>query len=610
MTDRISDIAARVRLFTVLARPAVVVLLALFAFTGMAAAGDAVDRWTLTRVLVVVLGFLVFSVACNDIADEAIDRINLPGDAQRPLASGLSSRRDMVVVGCAGGVLAIAAAATLGWPVVVAVSAGLALAAAYSLRPVRVADRGALASMLLPAAYVALPYLVGTLSVRSDVSLHDLTLLAGLYAGFIGRILLKDFRDVRGDALFGKRTFLIRHGRRPTCMASAVFWTIGSAGIADAGPHGATTLTIEAVSLITSLVLLQTLAGGAGVLRGARRPTWRRDTAVIATLAIIGRSTITVLLLALTTAHWPAPARDAALIGFAGVVGVQALRMLRRGPTATLKLPASFQLTPSGSDHQLNDHHVEANLTEPSAARGPQTTGTAAVPVRTACASIGQSRTSPPKAAQSLLTDTNTATVTASGSPNVIGATTRSLPMPPWLGSITAVSSRIPLVWILVPITVLLAGCTTTVSGHGTPSSATRAPSSATTAPVNGTVPLTMTVTGVVSGQFTDPVPGAGYNCHPAAVDSPFVFGEINGQLNGVTYRFSLSTIDYPGPGQQPEADAYLGRLDQDPSQDYFAFGQNNLLTMPDPVSGTFSVDLIAPGNTTPRVHLSGQFHC
>ena len=55
----------------------------------------------------------------------------------------------------------------------------------------------------------------------------DLLLLAGLYAGFVGRILLKDFRDVRGDALFGKRTFLVRHGRGATCTLSAIFMTLG-----------------------------------------------------------------------------------------------------------------------------------------------------------------------------------------------------------------------------------------------------------------------------------------------------------------------------------------------------------------------------------------------
>lgn len=58
---------------------------------------------------------------------------------------------------------------------------------------------------------MAVLYLLGIFAARGSVGRTDLLLLAGLYAGFIGRIVLKDFRDVRGDALFGKRTFLVRH---------------------------------------------------------------------------------------------------------------------------------------------------------------------------------------------------------------------------------------------------------------------------------------------------------------------------------------------------------------------------------------------------------------
>jgi 4-hydroxybenzoate polyprenyltransferase len=51
-----------------------------------------------------------------------------------------------------------------------------------------------------------------------------------------GRILLKDFRDVHGDAMFGKRTFLVRHGRGVTCAVSACCWTAGTAVILAAAP--------------------------------------------------------------------------------------------------------------------------------------------------------------------------------------------------------------------------------------------------------------------------------------------------------------------------------------------------------------------------------------
>src|SRR5438067_396267 len=126
---------------------------------------------------------------------------------------------------------------------------------AYSLRPIRVADRGAVASLLLPAGYVGVPYLVGIFSVRDRVTAGDFVLLGGLYVGFIGRILLKDFRDVRGDALFGKRTFLVRHGRGRTCAFSAVCWITGSLAVAGAHQSDHTLAAVWAGLVAVALVL-------------------------------------------------------------------------------------------------------------------------------------------------------------------------------------------------------------------------------------------------------------------------------------------------------------------------------------------------------------------
>ena len=60
----------------------------------------------------------------------------------------------------------MAACTLLAWPAVLVVVGGLAFTAAYSLRPVRISERGVLAPMLLPLAYVAVPYLLGIFAVR------------------------------------------------------------------------------------------------------------------------------------------------------------------------------------------------------------------------------------------------------------------------------------------------------------------------------------------------------------------------------------------------------------------------------------------------------------
>jgi 4-hydroxybenzoate polyprenyltransferase len=323
MTDRI-------RVLLSLARPAVVVLLALFAATGLAAAGHAEDRLLLARVLVAVAAFLLYAVVVNDLSDEAIDRVNLP---DRPLAAGVCSRREFVIAAAVSAVVAVGAAASLGQAPLLVMAGGLALVSAYSLRPVRLADRGAVASLVLPGGYVAAPFLLGVLSARPSVHRSDLALLAGLYVGFIGRILLKDFRDVRGDALFGKRTFLVRHGRQATCAFSAACWAAGCAALAATGwgAFGAA----EAVECLAALVLLRALSVDRGV---------RRDERLISAIAILGRAMVVTLFAHLSTAQagWPRLAQAGFLASFTGVALAAATTMARRGPRPRLTVPVAW----------------------------------------------------------------------------------------------------------------------------------------------------------------------------------------------------------------------------------------------------------------------------
>jgi 4-hydroxybenzoate polyprenyltransferase len=49
-----------------------------------------------------------------------------------------------------------------------------------------------------------------------------------MYVCFMGRILLKDFRDYEGDKKFGKLNFLVRHGPKATCLLAALCWIAGN----------------------------------------------------------------------------------------------------------------------------------------------------------------------------------------------------------------------------------------------------------------------------------------------------------------------------------------------------------------------------------------------
>jgi 4-hydroxybenzoate polyprenyltransferase len=323
------------RLLVVLTRPALVVLVGLFAALGLAEAGQVGNAVLLAKVLVVVLALLLFSVVVNDLADQAIDAVNLPFDNRRLLVAGAASRVQFVVIAATAAVVAIAGAALLTWPALVVVTAGLAFSAAYSLRPTRLCERGVLASLLLPAGYVAVPFLLGAFARGGTVSRPELVVLVGLYVGFIGRIVLKDFRDVRGDALFGKRTFLVRHGRRRTCVFSAAFWTAGTVALATTSGVTPPLLGAYVAYLALVLYLLRALSTDGGA---------PRDEALISAIAIVGRGTVVTLLaqLGMTAAHWQPPAAMAVTAALAATMLGQANTMARHGPTTRLKLPTDF----------------------------------------------------------------------------------------------------------------------------------------------------------------------------------------------------------------------------------------------------------------------------
>ncbi|MEY2426364.1 MAG: geranylgeranylglycerol-phosphate geranylgeranyltransferase [Actinomycetota bacterium] len=327
----------RIRVLIALARPPVLLLLGMFAMTGLAVTGHAEDKPLTARVLLVVTGFLLTSVIVNDLADEAIDHINLAGNKSRPLVAGTSTRREFLAMAVGSAALALVAAASLGGRVLAVLVAGFVLSLSYSLRPVRLSDRGAVASLLLPAGYVAVPFLTGIFAVRDNLAASDLVLLAGLYIGFIGRILLKDFRDVRGDALFGKRTFLVRYGRQWTCAASAVCWVAGATALAGVVGVNAGLIASYALHVALALVLLRALS----VDNGARR-----DERIISAVAITGRGMIVTVIahMEMLTAGWSLVARGGALAALLVLTAGQAHAMVTRGPRKELIVPTEWSL--------------------------------------------------------------------------------------------------------------------------------------------------------------------------------------------------------------------------------------------------------------------------
>lgn len=211
-------------------RTLVVIYLHFMLFAGFAGISPAQWRFILLSFVAIALWYM-HAVAINDLSDEEVDSLNLPKIGQtsdRPLLNATLSRRQLWMGVAAITVLLATVCFMIQPQLVFAVLAVGGLNCIYSLPPVRLSARGLLAQATLPLGYVVFPAIL--VMAQTEVSgLSWWLLLTGAYALFAGRLFLKDIRDEKGDALTGKRTYLVRHGLKPTLIQSAVWMFAGSA---------------------------------------------------------------------------------------------------------------------------------------------------------------------------------------------------------------------------------------------------------------------------------------------------------------------------------------------------------------------------------------------
>jgi len=207
-------------LYVVMLRYRVAAMVALFLLLGAAREGELRLGVRFVFAALALASSYVSATALNDLADEEIDKVNHPRDAGRPLVEGTAARRDLLVLCVLAGVLALGAAAPLGWRGVALIAASLAVSQAYSARPLRISYRVGGAPPALGFAYVLVPYALGIVAARGELRHTASALVVALFLLFAARIVLKDFRDRAGDALFGKQTILLRFGKFATCGLS------------------------------------------------------------------------------------------------------------------------------------------------------------------------------------------------------------------------------------------------------------------------------------------------------------------------------------------------------------------------------------------------------
>jgi 4-hydroxybenzoate polyprenyltransferase len=217
-------------LYWTLLRYRVAVMIILFMLLGAAwhRGLTATDAPVLLMILALASSY-VSATSVNDIADREIDEINHPDDKGRPLVSGVARTADLWVLFVVSSVLAVALGLAAGPDAAGIMLLSVVFGALYSLPPSRLSYRTFLAPLTLAVAYVGIPYWAGVVVVGESLRTTDLPLLTALYLLFAGRIILKDFRDREGDTAFGKPTFLLKYGKKATCLASLCALCAGDA---------------------------------------------------------------------------------------------------------------------------------------------------------------------------------------------------------------------------------------------------------------------------------------------------------------------------------------------------------------------------------------------
>ena len=217
-------------LYWSLLRYRVAVMIVLFMLLGAAwhEGLTSIDASVLLMILALASSY-VSATSVNDISDKKIDEINHPGDRGRPLVTGAARTADLWVLFGASSVLSVTLALAAGPAGAGIMLLSVVIGALYSLPPARLSYRTFLAPLSLAIAYVGIPYWSGVVVVGGSLGMPDLPLIAALYLLFAARIILKDFRDREGDATFGKPTFLLRYGKRATCLLSLCALCAGDA---------------------------------------------------------------------------------------------------------------------------------------------------------------------------------------------------------------------------------------------------------------------------------------------------------------------------------------------------------------------------------------------
>ncbi len=231
---------------------------------GIVSSGVAVqERWLFALGGVILAGPLVCgtSQAVNDWFDRHVDAINEP---DRPIPSGRIPGRWGLYLALAGTGLSLGLAALLGVWVLLATVAGLLLAWAYSMPPIRLKQNGWWGNAAVGFSYEGLAWFTGAAAMLWALPGWPILILVVLYSlGAHGIMTINDFKSVDGDRRMGIASLPARLGvaqaARVACVSMAVPQMLVIALLLhwDRPLHAVIVITLLALQLIFMLSLLE-----------------------------------------------------------------------------------------------------------------------------------------------------------------------------------------------------------------------------------------------------------------------------------------------------------------------------------------------------------------
>lgn len=170
------------------------------------------------------ISIIAYVNSLNAYTDYEIDVISRP---DRALPQGIISKRSVLLFSlflfCCSVVLSFIFLPTLLFLFVVT---GLALGAAYSIRPTRIKSKGIIANISIAIGYLFLPMYGGYLCYQPimETSKEFLIVVSVLFVQTVGASASKDLQDIEGDKIYNMGTLPITIGIRKSELI--IMWSL------------------------------------------------------------------------------------------------------------------------------------------------------------------------------------------------------------------------------------------------------------------------------------------------------------------------------------------------------------------------------------------------